>query len=69
LLAEALSCWDGRDWRQTEEEIVRTALTGCRFFHWRGAAEQWWLHLPENLPEVMEGLNETINGQWLMVNG
>jgi glycosyltransferase involved in cell wall biosynthesis len=55
LLDEEMSRWNGRDWRQEEEEIVRAALAGCQLLRWRSAAERWWEQLPEvigdQLPE------------------
>ncbi len=65
LLAEALSRWDGRDWREEEQTIVRAALAGCRWVRRWGTAEDWWERLSEGVDET----KEMVNGQWLMVNG
>lgn len=65
LLAEALSQWDGRDWREEEQGIVQAALAGCRWLRRWGTAEDWWQRLAEHAEER----REKVNGQWLMVNG
>jgi len=58
LLAEEMSRWDGRDWRQEEKRIVQAALAGCQLWRWGYTAERWW----EQLPEM-------VKRPWLMVNG
>lgn len=68
LLAEEMSRWDGRDWRQEEKRIVQMALEGCKLWRWQHTAERWWRQLPEQFPEVVERPSEMVNGQLLMVN-